>query len=187
MRRWAAPALVALCLAGCASPNPALYTIASVPGAARGPTPRVIMLRHIALASYLDRQHIVRSSENYRLEVMANDWWGEPLATMLGRVLGEELGQRLPGSSVYAESGAVSVNPDASVEVNIQRLDTDAAGSLVLAAQAAVVFEKHREAPVTREFRFSVPQPAPGVPGEVGAISVAVGQLADGLAAMLRR
>ena len=36
-----------------------------------------------------------------------------------------------------------------------------------------------------RSFRFVVTPPAPGIPGEVTAISGAVGQLADGLASML--
>lgn len=180
--------LVAACLAGCASPNPSLYTIASVPGPiSQVGAPKVILVRQIALARYLDRQQIVRSSENYRLDILSNDWWGEPLGAMLSRVLVQELGERLPGSSVYAESGAVSVSPDATVEVNIQRLDADAAGNLVLSAQAAVVIEKRRAAPVTRSFRFSVPQSNSGVPGEVAAISTAVGQLADGIATMLRR
>jgi len=57
----------------------------------------------------------------------------------------------------------------------------------VLGAQAAVVFERRRNAPVTRNFRIVVPQASAGVPGEVAAISTAVGQLADGLATMLRR
>ena len=39
--------------------------------------------------------------------------------------------------------------------------------------------------PVLRSFRFAVPPPAPGVPGEVAAISAAVGRLADGIAPML--
>ena len=146
-----------------------------------------MLVRDIALARYLQRSQIVRSSENYRLDVMANDWWGEPLGPMVVRVLAEELGQRLPGSAVYAESGAVSANPDASIELNLQRLDEDAAGNLVLAAQVAVVFEKRRAAPVARSFHFVVPPPRPGVPGEVAAISVALGQLADQLAAMLRQ
>jgi len=38
---------------------------------------------------------------------------------------------------------------------------------------------------VLRSFRFTVPPPAPGIPGEVTAISTAVGQLADGLTSML--
>jgi len=66
----------------------------------------------------------------------------------------------------------------------VQRLDQDASGNLLLQAQASVSF-KSRGAPLLRNFRFAVPPPAPGVPGEVTAISTAVGQLADGLASML--
>ncbi len=179
--------LAACGLAACASPDPALYTVAPVPGAPGVGGPPVVLVRDISLARYLQRSQIVRSSENYRLDVMSNDWWGEPLGPMLVRVLVDELGQRLPGSAVYAESGAVSANPDASVELNLQRLDEDAGGNLVLAAQAAVVFEKRRAAPVARSFRFVVPPPRPGVPGQVAAISTALGQVADQLAVMLRQ
>ena len=58
--------------------------------------PKVIVLQQIGLARYLERSQIVRSSENYRLDVMPNDWWGEPLGAMLSRVLIDELSQRLP-------------------------------------------------------------------------------------------
>ena len=64
------------------------------------------------------------------------------------------------------------------------RLDEDASGTLILQAQASVSF-KGRGPPSLRSFRFAVPPPAPGVPGEVTAISTAVGQLADGLTSML--
>jgi uncharacterized lipoprotein YmbA len=43
----------------------------------------------------------VRSSEDFRLDVSGNDWWGEPLDAMMGRVLTQELTQRLPGSTVF--------------------------------------------------------------------------------------
>ena len=66
----------------------------------------------------------------------------------------------------------------------MQRLDEDATGNLLLQAQTSVSF-KGRGAPLLRSFRFTVPPPAPGIPGEVTAISTAVGQLADGLASML--
>jgi uncharacterized lipoprotein YmbA len=103
---------------------------------------------------------------------------------MLSRVLTEELGQRLPQSTVIGETGAVSASPDATVELNVQRLDEDAAGNVVLQAQASVSF-KGRPGPVLRSFRFAVTPPAAGVQGEVTAISTALGQLADGVASML--
>jgi uncharacterized protein len=173
-----------LAFAACTSAPPALYTIAPVQGAEQPGGPRVVLLQQIGLARYLERSQIVRSSENYRLDVMQNDWWGEPLGAMVGRVLVDELGQRLPQSVVLNENGAVSSPADATIELGLRRLDEDAAGNLVLTAQAAVSF-KNRPTPVLRSFRFTVPPSAPGVPGEVAAISVATGQLADGLASML--
>jgi uncharacterized protein len=176
--------LLAATLAACSSPSPVLYTIAPVQGPVQSGGPKVIVFQQIATARYLERSQIVRSSENYRLDVMSNDWWGEPLSAMLGRVLIEELGQRLPQSTVIGESGAVSASPDATIELNVQRLDEDASGNLVLQAQASVSFTG-RKGPVLRNFRFLITPPAAGIQGEVTAISTAVGQLADGLALVL--
>ena len=176
--------LLSLVLFGCSSTNPALYTIAPVSGVEHQAAPKVIMLQQLGLERYLERSQIVRSSENYRLDVMENDWWGEPLSAMLSRVLVAELGQRLPQSTVISEVGAVSAPADATITLNVQRLDEDASGNLILQAQAGVSF-KGRGAPVLRSFHFSIPPSSPGTPGEVAAISVAVGRLADGLTAML--
>jgi uncharacterized lipoprotein YmbA len=155
-----------------------------MPGAVHQSAPAVIILQQVGLARYLERQQIVRSSESYKLDVRENDWWGEPLSAMLSRVLVEELGQRLPQSTVLSESGAVSVSPDATVALNILRLDQDKAGNLILQAQASVNY-KDRETPVLQSFRFSVPPSGPGVEGDVAAISAAVSQLADKLAPMI--
>jgi hypothetical protein len=176
--------LLAAVLTACSSPNPVLYTIAPVQGPVQSGGPKVIVLQQISTAHYLERSQIVRSSENYRLDVMSNDWWGEPLSAMLSRVLTEELGQRLPQSTVIGETGAVSASPDATIELNMQRLDEDASGDVVLQAQASVSF-KGRHGPVLRSFRFVVTPPAADIQGEVTAISTALGRLADGLASML--
>ncbi len=172
-------------LAACSSPSPALYTIAPVPGVQQAASPKVIVLQQIGLERYLERLQIVRSSEDYKLDVMSNDWWGEPLGAMLSRVLVDELQQRLPQSVVLSEVGAVSAPADATVTLNIQRMDKDASGNLILSAQAGIIFKGRTAAPVLHNFRFSVTPPSSGIPGEVAAISTAVGQLADGLAAML--
>lgn len=181
--------LAALALAGtlaaCSSPSPVLYTIAPVAGRVQSGGPKVIAVQQISMARYLERSEIVRSSENYRLDVMSNDWWGESLGAMLNRILIEELGQRLPQSTVFSESGAVTASPDATIELNFQRLDKDAAGNLVLQAQSSINFKGRRGGPALRSFRFVVTPPAGDIQGEVTAISIAVGQLADGLASML--
>jgi len=122
--RLAALAMAAALIA-CSSPDPVLYTIAPVTGGVQTGGPKVIALQQIGTARYLERSQIVRSSENYRLDVMSNDWWGEPLSAMLSRVLIEELGQRLPQSVVLGENGAVTASPNATIELNVQRLDED--------------------------------------------------------------
>jgi len=176
--------VLAAALVACSSPSPVLYTIAPVQGQALSGAPKVVALQQISIARYLERSQIVSSSENYRLDVRENDWWGEPLGAMLSRVLIDELSQRLPQSAVISESGALTASPDATIELNVQRLDEDASGNLLLQAQASVDF-KGRGAPALRSFRFTVTPPTQGVPGEVTAISTAVGKLADGLASML--
>ena len=69
---------------------------------------------------------------------------------MLSRILIEELGQRLPQSTVFSESGAVTASPDATLELNFQRLDEDAAGNLVLQAQASTSFKGRPEPDVAQ-------------------------------------
>ncbi len=125
----------------------------------------------------------MRSSEDFRLDVLGNDWWGEPVDAMLSRVLVQDLSQRLPASTVFAENGAITATPDASVELNVQRFDEDHSAALILLAQVAVT----GRVTMTRNVRFAVPPPSPGTSGLVSAMSTAVGLLADEIAGMLMR
>jgi uncharacterized protein len=184
-RRLVGLALPMATVACSASPNPVLYTIESRPGPTFAAGPKIVVLRDIGLASYLDRKEIVRSSEDYKLGVMSNDWWGESLGALLARVLIVELSQRLPDSRVYGESGAITADSNATVGVNIQRLDTDKAGVLVLLAQVSVEFNRPRRT-AARTFTISKPAPMPNVAGQVAAISDAVAELANGIAALLQ-
>lgn len=173
-------------LAACSSsPNPTLYTIAALPGTPHPGGPHVVVLREISLARYLERPQIVRSSASYQLAVQPNDWWGEPLAAMLGRVLVEGLSQRLPGSVVLAETGAIGNKPDATVEINVLRMDADADGTVVLRAQVGVTLAGARQSPSAQAIALKAAPPVSGVEGEVAAISAALGQLADRIAAIL--
>jgi uncharacterized lipoprotein YmbA len=167
--------------AACASPNPNLYVLATVPGATHPRAPRVVQLRAIAIPHYLERSQIVRSSEDYRMDVLANEWWGEPLDAMLGRILVQELNQRLPGTTVYGDSGAIATSPDATVEINLQRFDLNHDGAVLLAAQIAVD-TKHT---TSRGVNFTVRPAGTSTPALVAALSTATAQLADTVASML--
>jgi uncharacterized protein len=179
-RRFALLALAAV-PAACASPNPTLFVLAPEPGATRPGGPHIIELRALAIAHYLERSQIVRSSEGYRMDVLSNEWWGEPLDSMISRILVQELNQRLPGSTVYADSGAISTSPDATVEINLQRLDLDSQGALLLSAQVAV----EGRVSSSRGVSFTVRPADATTQALVAAMSQATARLADAIASMV--
>lgn len=173
-------------LSACTSPNPVLYTLAPIPGTPEPGGPSTVVLHRVSIARYLQRPEIVRSSEGFRLDVLANQEWGEPLAQMISRILIEDLSQRLPKTTLFSSTGAITAPEDASIEVDILRMDKDAAGSLAFSAQAAVSFAKSHRAPELRTLRTTVPIASPMTAYEVQAMSVALSQLADTIAEMLR-
>jgi uncharacterized lipoprotein YmbA len=182
--RLAVASCATLVAASCASPDPKLYTIAPVPGSELSGGPKVIAVHTVGVAQYLQRSPIVQSSADYRVVLRANSWWGEPVDAMLGRVLAEDLTQRLPQSTIYTPASTVASSPDATVELEVQRLDLDGDGNLILIAQGSVTL-KSRASPDTRRFRIAQPPPSPGVEGQVAATSTVLAQVADRLAAML--
>lgn len=185
-RRRDAASLGALALlAACRSPEPALYTMQPVPGSPRRGGPRNVGVRDVSLARYLDRVQIVRAVDQYRLSVSGNDWWGENLDTMMTRLLVENLAQRLPASNVFSTGGAISVTPEALVEVNLQRLVQTGPDALVMTAQIAVTLREPRRREVTRTETVTAPISGSDTPAFVAAASVAAGRLADATAGLL--
>jgi uncharacterized lipoprotein YmbA len=184
MRRHAILAVLAV-LAACGSPNPDFYTLAALPGPVRqGPT-HSLELRRVGLAGYLDRADIVRSAAQYKLRVANDERWGEPLGGMVERVFTEDLVERLPNTAVFAESGAISSNPDRVLEIDVQRFDADADGTVVLLAQVAVRHGDERQSSNVRTFRLTAAPASKALRDHVAAMSVALGHLADAVAGML--
>ncbi len=182
--------LLGLALAGlasaCASPEPAYYTLAAVPGVARSGAPARIELRRLGLAGYLDRPEIVRANSAYSLRLNGAERWGEPFGDLVARILAEDLNQRLPGSSVFTSAGSITADADATIEMDLQRFDADASGQAVLLAQVAVSRGRARASAATRVLRLTVRPSSPSTADLVAAMSMALGQLADAVADMLR-
>jgi hypothetical protein len=180
-----AAALAVAAVVSCGSPNPVLYTLSVVPAATRAGGPAVVSIREVSIARYLERPQIVRSADGNRLDVRANEWWGEPLAPMLTRVLAEDLSQRLPNSVVFGENGAINSTADVVVAVNVERMDAAPPQSVALVAHTAVIFTNGKGRPILRTVRLETPAPTGDTVGAVAAMSAAVGQLADGIADLL--
>ncbi len=182
----ALPVLAAPALQACgSSPEPVLYTLAVRPGPVLTRGPRIVQVRDVGLPGYLDRKEIVRSTDDLKLDVRANAWWGEPLGGILGRTIVLELSQRLPGSQIYSESGSITMDPYATVGIDFQRFDADKAGTVILLAQVAIQFNRPTRT-ASRNFSISKPVPTADTPGHVAAMSDALGELSDGVATLLQ-
>lgn len=180
-----AVALLALLLTSCASPQPAFYTLAAIPGTPGTARVRAIELRRVGLAGYLDRPEIVRESNDYRVRFQTTERWAEPLGTLIERVFTENLVQRLPGTSVYGESGAISTRPDLVIEVDILRLDPEA-GQAVLLAQIAIRTDGRKDQTTARAEVVRLAAPAGSTTRDLAAAeSALLGRLADAVAARL--
>jgi len=183
---FALPVLVAPALQACGSSSePVLYTLAVRPGPVLTRGPRIVQVRDIGLPGYLDRKEIVRSTDDFKLDVRSNAWWGEPVGGMLARTIVLELSQRLPESKVYSEAGSITVDPYAIVGIDLQRLDADKAGNVILLAQVAIQFNRPTRS-ASRNFSITRPVPTADTTGHVAAMSDAVGELSDGIATLLQ-
>ena len=177
---------LALLLAACSSPEPSFYRLAPVRGAVQGGGPALVELRRPGLAGYLDRSEIVRSNTPYQLQLKGGERWGEPFGDMVSRVLAEDLNARLPGTSVFTSTGAISIDPAATIEMDVQRFDADPSGQVQFLAQVAVTRRHDRARTTARAVRVSVTPASGSTTDYVAAMSNALGQAADQIAAMLR-
>ena len=178
--------LTALLLAACASPDPSFFTLAAVRGTPQAGGPALVELRRPGIAGYLDRSEIVRANTAYQLRMQSGERWGEPFADMVARVLAEDLNMRLPGTSVFTSTGSISADAEATVELDLQKFDADPSGTVQLLAQVAVSRSRVRSAARARTIRISVTPAGSTTADYVAALSAALAQAADQIAAMLR-
>ena len=177
--------MLGLILAGCASPNPALYTLEPVGGKARNAAPSIIVVRVVDIPRYLEREEIVRFTDHGRVVVAENDWWSEPLKPMLQRVMAEDLAQRLPASNVLSGGSALGVPPDVDVVVSLRQLNRISNGLVTLTGFAAF---RYREKPERLEpMRIVVQGFGPSTTDQVGTTSQALAEATDVLAASLTK
>jgi uncharacterized lipoprotein YmbA len=179
--------LATLAALGCgSSPNTIYYAMASTRGAPQAGWPHLIQLRRPALAGYLDRDEIVSRVVAYRLQVASGESWSEPLGDMIGRLVGEDLSERLPGSIVFTEASPISADPDAVVSLDIQRFDVGADGAVVLLAEFTLERPPSHTAFRSRRVELRMRPSDSGTAALVGTMSALLGQLADEVAAELR-
>ena len=173
--------LLSLASARCSSPDPTYYTLQPEPGMVRPAAAYTIEVRRPGLAGYLDRSDIVLKDAGYKLAVNSQERWAEPLGDMIGRVLTQDLAQRLPASSIFSESGAITADPALRVEVDIDRFDAEQDGAVTLVASVAIEAGATHHPLRARTVTLSA-TPAGGAANLAAAMSGLLGGLADRLA-----
>jgi uncharacterized protein len=165
---------------GCgSSPNTTYYTLAAVSGTLRQASMDTVEVRRPGIAGYLDRTEILAQWDGQRLQLSENVAWGEPIAAMIGRVLAEDLGERLRGTIVLGASSELSIQAGAVVELVIRKFDFGTDGYVHLNAIASV---RREGKPSTRALALQARPVATDTGSVVAAMSNLLGQLADEIA-----
>jgi uncharacterized lipoprotein YmbA len=170
---------LATLLAGCASSDPNYFTLQPVTGALHSTSAKMIEIRRVTLAGYLDRAEILRDTDSYKLDLASNARWAEPLGDMTGRVIAADLSQRLPGATVFNSTGAITQKPDARIELDVTRFDADAAGVTILTAVLAISQGDRRRA---ETITLKETGKSNGIAARAATMSVLLGELADRIA-----
>ncbi len=182
----AIPALSApLSLAGCGGSDPSYYTLTPWPGTPKPGGPLTVEVRTPGVAPYLDRDNIVRSDSGYRIKLANGASWASSLPDMIGRNFALDLGQRLPGSNVYTQNGAISTEPLALVELDISRFLEDPSGRAEVEATLSV-YRPGSGPAGSQTLHLMHEQENASIEALVAGLSQLLGQVADVAADELR-
>lgn len=184
----AAPFLLAiLLLAGCAG-RPTTYLALAPAGQVRPQSAAIpaLAVSAVDIPPAIDRLHLTTGAAPGVLRVAGDTEWAGPLGPMARIVLAQDLAARLPGCTVLMPGDVPPPGGTASVHVTIQDFMPDAAGTVTLRADWSVAAPSGRTRLAHGRFARAVPggsQPA----AEAQSMSIALGALADAIAAGLAR
>jgi uncharacterized lipoprotein YmbA len=136
------------------------------------------------VAPYLDRDNIVRSDRDYRLHLADGASWASALPDMIGRTLALDIGQRLSGSNVYTQNGAISTLALALVELDISRFLEDQSGRAEIEATLSV-YRPGSGPAGSRSLHLTHETASTSIETLVAGLSELLGQVADVAAGLL--
>jgi uncharacterized lipoprotein YmbA len=180
-----------LLVAGCTLLTPThdasrFYTLAvrdASTAATRGRAPSVVV-GPVTIPAYLDRNEVAVRVSPTEIRYTPTERWAEPLAANFTTVLAEDLAVVLGSDRVVPQSAAAGVTPDFSVEVVVVRFEAAADGSAQLTARWALR-DRDRKILLVRQTQHARQATSGTTEGGVKALSAAVGDLADEIAAAI--
>jgi uncharacterized protein len=176
--------LVACLLAGCAGTPTTYLELAAIPpsgiSAARGGGP--VVVSRVAIPASMDRSYLTTVTGATTLHVAGHTRWAAPIGGMMRLVLAQDLASRLPDETVLMPGDEIPEDSVREVRINIQRFMPDQRGTVTLDADWSILSVRGRK--LLAQGRFHVTTRG-GVapPAEAETMSVALGRLADSIAA----
>lgn len=187
-QRWPVVMLGAL-LVGCASSPPTqFYTLEPVQPRERTlhASSSPIQIAPVHIPAVLERQEIVTERGSNELILSNRHRWGAPLGEMARRTLTQDLLQRLQGNEVVLPEQPTPANTR-EIVVDILRLQSDAAGRVVLQGSWSLLPPGSDTPSLTRTFSLAEQASATGYADQVQAMSRMLGQLADEIVSAVAR
>ncbi len=145
----------------------------------------VVGLGPITMPGYLHHSMLASRPDGTQIRYAEFDRWAEPLPTLFGRALGQDLSALL-GARVVPHPWYRATPLDVIVRVDVTAFEADAAGDARLDACWTILHSPATT--VCREECSSIVEAVDerGAPANVAALSRAVGELAQRLASAIR-
>lgn len=148
-------------------------------------TPRVLVVRPLAMASFLEQQGIVLQLDDITLNPARDHLWAEELGPMLERGLRRRLAHRLPSTRILAEANPAAPPRAMTLRLEIERFQGRYDGRAVAAGQWQLR-DAEGELLTLDTFEVETPLDADGYPALVRALGQSWDTLADRLAERIR-
>lgn len=181
--------LTALALAGCIGnpTRPASFYLLSVVDGTPVTTAQPLSLGvgPVSLPDVLDRPQIVTRPDPNRIDLAEYERWGGDLNNNLGRVLAQNLMQRLATDNVMLYPWSGSSQPTLSVSIDIFRFDGVPGQSVHLQGSWRMLDARRDCQLALRRFTIEEPAQASDYQALVSAMSRGVGRLSDDIAQAL--
>jgi uncharacterized lipoprotein YmbA len=165
------------------------YTLASPvpPRVHFGVEPLALGLGPIAFPGYLDQSQLVTRLDDERIAFAPADRWAGSLRRQFERALSLRLMAALATDDVATFPWWPGRRIDLAVQLTVLAFETDASGQARLDALWKVRDGKHEQVLEAGQVRVREPIDAGGTQAAVAALDRALGQLADAIAADVRR
>ncbi|SHJ99244.1 PqiC family protein [Halomonas caseinilytica] len=186
-----AASLAALWLSGCATSGtpPTHYTLPDAPIADATPdvsADRLLVIRPIRLARYLDVEGIVFQLDDITIQQAQGHQWAEPLGRQLERGLRDRLAARLPGTRVMLDGDTTRSDTPLALRLEVDRFQGRHDGMAVAEGRWQLRNADGELLSLT-PFSLTTPLETDGYPALVQALGQDLDRLADRLASAIKR